>query len=151
MTRLCTVCSHPDRDVIDCMLAERRYSYRAIASQFGLVHHSVQRHQENHLHPTLQQAQEKRAMNIAEYILKEMEYAQQKTREAMDHSSEAGDDRTVLAGAEVVGRNMDRLYRWANPDLQQAERERWAAEQTEQFRKRLEALRLSEPTSEEIA
>ena len=45
----CTVCGHPDRAVVDRLLAAGSVSVRSIAAQFSLAKSSLLRHRETHL------------------------------------------------------------------------------------------------------
>jgi hypothetical protein len=60
MGRLCTVCTHPQRDAINAALLANtsgyRCGYRAVAGRFGLAPTSVQPHYDNCLRRTLKEA-----------------------------------------------------------------------------------------------
>jgi hypothetical protein len=57
VTRLCTICTHPDRHTIDREIVAGT-PYRRIASQFSVTEISVRRHRDNHLSETLRQGHE---------------------------------------------------------------------------------------------
>ncbi len=57
----CTVCDHPQRNIIDGILAAGSVSRRTIADQFGLSDSSVQRHKTAHLDQRMVKAVERKA------------------------------------------------------------------------------------------
>jgi len=54
MTRLCSVCSHPQRRAIDAALIEHPVGLRRIAAAFGLSVSAIRRHQNEHLRARLE-------------------------------------------------------------------------------------------------
>lgn len=70
MTRPCTVCTHPELVEIDKLLASpTRPSYRAIASQYGLISTSLYRHACEHLPEKIAKARDVREMLEADDLL----------------------------------------------------------------------------------
>lgn len=57
MPRVCSICTHPERDAIEAAIVAGT-SYRVIARQFLVGHDSVQRHAADHIQQSIQQAQE---------------------------------------------------------------------------------------------
>jgi len=49
MTRVCTVCSHPERRAIDKALVAATNPYRTIADEYGLSHQALIRHKADHV------------------------------------------------------------------------------------------------------
>jgi hypothetical protein len=67
MTRVCSVCTHPQRQAIDKALIAAATPYRHIASRYALTTTALQRHKADHLLATIWEAwQRERADNGAE-------------------------------------------------------------------------------------
>lgn len=110
MPRLCSVCTHPEREAIDLALTLHAESYPKIANRFGVDWQAVYRHEREHLKSSLRRVQEEQRMSIADYVLREMRDLNERTKRALDHSAALGDDRGVFYGADVAGRNHARLW-----------------------------------------
>jgi len=52
MPRVCTICSHPDRKIIDAMITNKE-PYLRIAKKFGLNDVTVRSHAKNHVEPLI--------------------------------------------------------------------------------------------------
>ncbi len=57
MSRVCTICHHPERSAIDAAIVAGTAN-RPIASQFGVGYKAVERHATSHIPQTIQQSQE---------------------------------------------------------------------------------------------
>lgn len=57
MSRVCTACRHPDRELLDRTLVEGHLTIRDIASRFGLSRTATARHLDLHIARALAQAQ----------------------------------------------------------------------------------------------
>jgi hypothetical protein len=56
----CTICAHPERAIVDRLLAAGSLSDRRIARQFGLTRASLARHRKNHLMRAVQRQIQRR-------------------------------------------------------------------------------------------
>lgn len=61
MARVCTVCTHPDREAIDAAVVTDAASIRRIAAQHGLAESSLRRHRDTHLSAAIQAVRAERA------------------------------------------------------------------------------------------
>lgn len=139
MGRTCTVCFHPQRAEIDLALLMHSASYRVIARRFGLVMHSLQRHEENHLRTSLQQLMEETGMDIARYVMERMLALDQRNERALVRIEQSGDDRAVLVGDDLAGRHLARL--WAMGPGNESPESRRIREQQERLDKKAEEIR----------
>jgi len=60
MPRVCTVCTHPEREAIDLALAGKDASKRRIAAQYGVSETAIRRHRGDHLPGAVTKSQEAR-------------------------------------------------------------------------------------------
>src|SRR5258708_25414860 len=107
--RHCTICSHDQHRQIDADILRHATGYLKIASRYGLILASVQRHAANHLARELREHREAEMLLSAETLIGELNELHLFARRVLDRAEEAGDDRTVLAGVEVAGKNIERL------------------------------------------
>lgn len=91
--RVCTVCTHPQRDEIDLTLASGLASKRQLALKYGLIDVSIHRHERRHLDPRLIEAAKttdaadaKRLLNRVDKIVSRLE----KRCEEMDDQGQLG-------------------------------------------------------------
>ena len=72
MPRVCTICTHPQRDEIDQAILAGQ-PLRRIAPRYGVTETSLRRHRDNHLAKALEKARETaealRAERLAEFVL----------------------------------------------------------------------------------
>lgn len=64
MGRICTICTHPERDAIDAALVSGT-AYSAVARQFEVGPESVRRHHDAHLSPALAAMAAEREAEVA--------------------------------------------------------------------------------------
>ena len=105
MPRVCTVCTSPDRDVIDEALI-RRDSLRAIAQRCRVTKDAVARHRRNHLPGHLVKAKEAGEVVTASALLRQMQNLQEKTLAILDA---AENQRTALAAVSQARGNIQLL------------------------------------------
>ncbi len=97
MARTCTVCTHPDRAVIDRALLERR-PFRDIACQHGIGRMAAVRHHDDHLPAELAKAREARDVAQADDLLAQVRALRSKAMSILLAAERQGDLRTALAG-----------------------------------------------------
>jgi hypothetical protein len=100
MTRLCTVCTHPQREQIDAALLEHIAGYRGIAGRFGVNDTSLQRHAETHLRELIQHSKELRRMLAAGNLAAQLG----KWHERMEAQYAKADQAGNILGAMASGR-----------------------------------------------
>jgi hypothetical protein len=64
----CSVCAHPERAVVDRLLAGGSASVRSIASRFGLTKSSLLRHQRTHLLQVIERQMQRRRQREEELV-----------------------------------------------------------------------------------
>lgn len=109
MARLCTVCTHPERQAIDAALVEHRVGYRRVAVRYGLAPTSVRRHQTTHLSAKLQEAK----MLDAEALAARMAQLEGHVDDVLANSKRAHDDRMRLMAVAQGRNNVETLARLA--------------------------------------
>jgi len=90
MSRTCTVCQHPERELIDGALVNGQASYRGIAGQYGLTKSSVERHAAEHLPQALAKAQEAGEMARADDLLAQARSLQARALSILDAAEASG-------------------------------------------------------------
>lgn len=96
MSRVCTVCSHPDRAAIDAALVVGT-PYRSIAKQFGASPQAVLRHKQDHVPERLAQAHQAGEVADADNLLRQVRGLQAKAVAILLRAERDGDLRTALA------------------------------------------------------
>jgi hypothetical protein len=96
MTRVCTICAHPNRAEIEGAII-RSEPYRRIASRFETSTTSLQRHLP-HVIQTLTKAKEAREAARADDLLQQLKALRNKAIGLLTKAEAAGDYRTALAG-----------------------------------------------------
>lgn len=91
MARKCTVCIHPKRAEIDKLLAAGSESNRRVASQFGLVAKSVDRHAASHLPARVQAAVERKQIALDAPLADQVNWYQEQARECLFRAMDADD------------------------------------------------------------
>lgn len=71
MSRVCSICSHPDRSKIEASIAAGA-SNRSIALQFGMSHMAVQRHASDHLAAAIKEVQQAQLIQSGSIALSRM-------------------------------------------------------------------------------
>lgn len=97
MPRLCSLCSHPERQEIDQLLVAGT-GMRRIAARFGVSEQAVRRHKAEHLPVRLMKAQAAAEVANADSLLKEAGALGAKAISLLLQAEHAGDLRTALAG-----------------------------------------------------
>jgi hypothetical protein len=96
MTRRCTVCGHPDRDVIDAAIVGQA-PYRRIAALHDLTEASVRRHASTHLPATLALATSAGEVSRADALLAQAEALRSNVMELLEEARDDGDLRTAVS------------------------------------------------------
>lgn len=107
MPRVCTVCSHPERETIDAALASGEPN-RRIAARFNLAESSVRRHVAEHIATLLAKAEEAEAVR-ADDLLGQMLELQVKTLRVLGTLEQSGDHKLWLAGLREARGNIELL------------------------------------------
>ena len=97
MTRLCTICTHPESAAIDRALFAREPN-RRVATQFGVSEGAIRRHKAEHLRDKLSQAAEARDADEAVDLLVEMHALRRKAMDLLTKAEKAGQYRVALQG-----------------------------------------------------
>jgi hypothetical protein len=98
MGRVCTICTHPERDAIDKALAAHE-SFRGISRKFfgsAIAEDALSRHKAEHLPTTLSKAQEVKAVAQADDLLAQLKGLRNKAVAILLKAEQAGDLRTAL-------------------------------------------------------
>lgn len=93
--RVCSSCTHPEREAVDAALVAGTPN-RRIAAQFGLSEAAVRRHGAEHLPAALAHAQEAQAVAQAGTLLDEVRTLRTRALGILDRAEQAGDLRTAL-------------------------------------------------------
>jgi hypothetical protein len=97
MPRTCTVCSHPDRRLIDQALVDRELTYRDISQIYGVSNAAVGRHVDNgHISQVLAKAYEAEERAEGSRLLSRIEDLHARTLAILDEA-EGDDNRVALA------------------------------------------------------
>jgi hypothetical protein len=97
MSRICTVCAHPQRPAIDAALVAGEPN-RRIATQYAFSEASVRRHRAKHIPKQLAQAVEAEELSQADKLLAEVKRRHSLALAMLVKAGNAGDLRTALAG-----------------------------------------------------
>ncbi len=110
MPRLCTVCTHSEREEIDSILLSSNESFRNIAERFSLSSTSVYRHK-SHLNGSLIKAKEAEEVTQADNLLDQVRDLQTralniltKIEQAEDWRAAPGAIREARGCLELLGR-----------------------------------------------
>ncbi len=129
MARLCTICIHPERDAIEAELLTHQYSYRNIADHYAVEYSPLYRHEHVHLHSSLRQSREVRAMLGAEALAAKMAALDEDAHTLREWGHEAHDPRTLAMGIAQGRNNVETLMRLIV--LHAAERQQEAQEEVQ--------------------
>ena len=95
MPRPCTVCSHPEREVIDQALVDGD-SARKVAAKYRVSDDAVTRHRNSHLPATLAKAQEAKEVTQADGLLDRLLGLTKETADILREAREGGDNELAL-------------------------------------------------------
>ena len=95
MPRICTICTHPQKEEINKLLVAGTPS-RNIAARFGASASAVFRHKQDHLPTALVAAAEAREITHGVSLLDQLRDLQARTRQILDEAANSGDLRTAL-------------------------------------------------------
>ena len=109
MGRLCTICTHPLRQEIDAALLVREAGYEKLAKHFDVSWQALYGHARKHLREQIRQHKELKMLASSESLMAELNRLHTYATWALDRAKAADDARTVLAGVDVAGRNVERL------------------------------------------
>ncbi len=107
MPRLCTVCSHPERGLIDDALLAGA-AYRHIAARFNVSTGALQRHRE-HIPFHLLKAQDAAEVARADTLLEQVKSLQARALTILDKAEASGDLRTALSAIREARGNLELL------------------------------------------
>jgi hypothetical protein len=97
MPRVCTICSHDQRQAIDLALVQGA-AFRPTAAQYGVSDRALRRHYAACTPTTLVQAQGARDVANANDLLAEAQALHSKALELLQRAEQAGELRTALLG-----------------------------------------------------
>src|SRR5258706_5795340 len=109
MGRLCTICTHPQRQAIDVALLVREAGYEKIAKHFDVSWQALYGHARKHLREQIRQHKELAMLASSESLMAELNRLHTYATWALDQAKASDDGRTVLAGVDVAGRDGDRM------------------------------------------
>ena len=95
MPRLCSICTHPERETINQVLLAGE-PYRHIAARFDTSTGALQRHRSDHLPVELVKAQEVQEVVQADSLLDQVKDLQSKALSILGKAVAAGDLRTCV-------------------------------------------------------
>jgi hypothetical protein len=109
--RRCTVCAHPELEIINRALVGRE-PYRSVANRYeSLSQAAVQRHQENHLPATLAKAREAEEVAHADDLLDQVRGLQARTLAILEAAEETSQHRTALSAIREARSNLELLVK----------------------------------------
>ncbi len=103
MPRVCTICTHPEREAIDTALVDGP-AFPALAALYRVSEDSLGRHKAAHLPGTLAKAHEAQEAAHADSLLAQMEKLTSDARRIGEKAEKMGDLRTALAGVRELVR-----------------------------------------------
>jgi len=98
MPRTCTICTHPERAVIDAAIVRGETGIRDIAGRFGISKSALDRHRKEHLPAHLLKAKDAAAVADADDLLRQAGALRSKAISLLMKAEAAGDLRAALAG-----------------------------------------------------
>lgn len=108
MPRVCTVCSHPEREAIDAALIQSTPN-RRIAARYTLNEGSVRRHAAAHLPATLTKAAAVAEVTHADDLIAKVRQLEADARRIATAAESSKDLRTALAGVRELTRIVELL------------------------------------------
>ena len=106
MSRVCTVCSHPERHAIEKLIVGGTPN-RRIATQFGLSEAAVRRHAAEHLPVTLVQAREAEEAAHALDVVKQLRHINGMALTVLRDAKTAGDGELMLKAIDRVHKQVE--------------------------------------------
>ena len=111
MPRLCTVCTHPEREIIDQEVVSGMAN-TAVASLFGVSEEAIRRHKRNHLPGHLLKAQEAEEQADAGNLLYQLKDLQRRTLTILRANEALQEDHAIaLRAIAEARRNLELLAR----------------------------------------
>jgi hypothetical protein len=107
MTRVCTVCSHPNRAEIEDAVVIHSQAKRRIASQYGVGEKAVRHHIREHLPALLALARDAEQASRADTLLDRIEDLQARTLAILEATEETNEHRTALAAIREARGNLE--------------------------------------------
>jgi hypothetical protein len=108
MSRVCTVCGHPDREAIEGALVAGE-TYRTIADRSGLSKTALIRHKAEHLPAAIAQATAAAAVVHGDTLLDQVRDLQRRALGILDKAEAANDLRTALLAIREARGNLELL------------------------------------------
>ena len=106
MPRVCTICTHEEREAIDRAVVSGG-SNRAIARRWGVSKDAVARHQAEHLPAAIVKAQEEVDVRNAIDIVKQLRTINGATLRILKRAHDAGDSDTALKAIDRVQKQIE--------------------------------------------
>jgi uncharacterized protein (DUF1810 family) len=97
MPRVCTICTHPEREAINQALVTGE-PYRVIAQRFAASPDAVYRHKIDHLPAVMVKSEAAREVALADDLLGQVKALRNKAISILGKAEAAGDLRTALMG-----------------------------------------------------
>ncbi len=85
----CTVCNHPQRNMIDAVLAAGSLGRRTVANQYGLTDSAVQRHRARHLTKRIVKAVERAGAKADDVFMQRHEHLYAETLQYVEDAKQA--------------------------------------------------------------
>ena len=108
MPRVCTVCTHGERERIDAALITAT-PLRDIAGRYSVSKSALSRHQSDHLPPNLTKAKDAHEAAHADGLLAQVKDLQTRALSILDQAEAAGDLRTALGAMREARGNLELL------------------------------------------
>ena len=106
MSRVCTICSHPQLHAINKALVSGT-SFRDIAGQFGVSKSAVERHQAEHLPKVLTKAAEAEEVRQALDVLQQLKAINGAALRVLRDAQSAGDGELTLKSVDRVMKQIE--------------------------------------------
>lgn len=110
MPRICTICSHPNKEAINQALIDS-VSYRNIAEQFFVSTTALHRHKKDHLPAVLAKAQEVEVIAHGDDLLSKIQQLEEDARRIGKKAESTGDLRAAIMTIRELIRIVDLLAR----------------------------------------
>ncbi len=108
MPRVCSICSHEDREEINAALLAGQ-PYRSIAKRYEASESAVYRHKLEHLPVHLIKAQDAAEVARADTLLEQVKSLQARALTILDKAEASGDLRTALSAIREARGNLELL------------------------------------------
>jgi hypothetical protein len=110
MSRTCTICAHPDRELIDSEVVSNE-TYRAVAAKYGVNKSAVQRHAESHLPEALTQAADRAKEESGDDLLAKVRRLEGRLSRWLDKAEASNDQRAMVGLAKECRGTLELLLR----------------------------------------